>query len=239
MGKNEFMLIRHGYDDHSYIDGKMDTSLTSKGIETVNNVAKSIIYKVNSDKVIIRHSIKLRAKETAEIICEFFLKNNIDCKCISEIGLTELFQGEFNFSDIEHNSKIDFLQSCWDDFEECRLSGDLNHRFGQNKNKKIILTQGENHFEWSFRIANGVLNIIKDLEQSNQSINISHRGAILEIQNIVEMINGNISFNEIELYKTIWMNYCQDHLLHINDLEKAKVLTKQYIEKRRKNENSN
>lgn len=33
MRNNEFLVIRHSYDDHSYIDGKNDTSLTKDGIE--------------------------------------------------------------------------------------------------------------------------------------------------------------------------------------------------------------
>lgn len=232
MGKNSFIVIRHGYDDHSYIDGKNDTPLTSRGIEMATNAAHKVIYDVNSDKVIIRHSTKIRAKQTAEIICEYLLKNNIYCKIISDIGLTELFQGKFNFDGMEHTSKIDFLQSCWDDFEECRLSGDLSHHFGQNKSRDIVLSPGENHYEWSTRIARGLLNIIDDLEQTYQSINITHRGAIFELRNIIEMINGNILFDEIEYYNTVWMEYCQDSKLQINDLQKAKKLTKQYINQR-------
>lgn len=239
MEKNDFIVVRHGYDDHSYIDGKNDTPLTLKGIEMAKGAARNIIYKVNSDKVIVRYSTKLRAKETAEIICEYLLRANINCRSISDIGLAELFQGEFNFDNMEHKVKVDFLQSCWDDFEGCRLSGDLSHHFGQNKNRKVVLTAGENHFEWSTRIANGLLNIIGDLEQSYQSINVTHRGAIFELKNIIEMVNGNISFDEVEYYQTVWMGYCQDYLLHINDLEKAKILTKQYIYKRSRNENNN
>ena len=29
----EFLAIRHSYDDHSYIDGNNDTSLTENGVE--------------------------------------------------------------------------------------------------------------------------------------------------------------------------------------------------------------
>ena len=234
MEQNSFILLRHGYDDHSYIDGKNDTGLTTKGIEMAQNASSNLLYKVDNDKVVIRHSTKKRAKETAEIICEYFLKHNINCICINDNGLTELFQGNFNFGDMEHSKRVDFLQSCWDDFEYCRKSGNLNHHFGQNKDRKIVLTPGENHSEWSVRIANGVLNIINDLEQSYQSINVTHRGAILEIKKIIEMVNGKIQFNDVEQYETVWMNYCQDYLVNIDCLDKARVLTKKYICQRSK-----
>lgn len=238
MKKNDFILIRHSYDNHSYIDGKNDTGLTSNGIEIAKKASKELLYKIDTNNVIIRHSTKKRAIETAEILCEYILKNGIDCQCVKDIGLTELYQGEFNFYGMEHSARIDFLQSCWDDFEFCRNNGDLYHYFGQNKNSKIVLSPGENHAQRSVRIAKGVLNILDDLSKSFQSINVTHRGAILEIQKIVEMINGKITFDEIEKYKTIWMNYCQDYSLHIENLNAAKTLTKKYIKQRSRDENN-
>ena len=35
--KKDFIVMRHSYDDHSYIDGKNDTSLTKKGIDDIKN----------------------------------------------------------------------------------------------------------------------------------------------------------------------------------------------------------
>lgn len=238
MNKNDFILVRHSYDDHSYIDGKNDTSLTQNGIVIAREAAKKIIYKIDSNKVIIRYSTKKRARETAEIVGEYLSKNNIVCNYISDSGLTELFQGSFNFDGMEHIERVNFLQSCWDDFEFCRKNGDLNHRFGQNKSRKIILQFGENHSDWSVRIAKGLLNIINDLSQAHQTINITHRGAIFEIQKLIEMVNGKIGFDDVEKYETTWMNYCQDYLLHIEDLNVAKSLTKKYISKRSRNENN-
>ena len=86
MKKRDFMLVRHSYDDHSYIDGNNDTSLTLKGIEIAKKASEKILHKIDSDKVIIRHSVKRRAKETAEIIGELLIKNNIDCLCIKDNG---------------------------------------------------------------------------------------------------------------------------------------------------------
>ncbi len=238
MKKNDFLVVRHSYDDHSYIDGENDTGLTTKGIDIAKKASEDILYKIDSNSVVIRHSTKKRARETAEIIGEYLSKNNITCKLISDIGLTELFQGKFNFEGMEHLERVDFLQSCWDDFEFCRKNGDLGHHFGQNKSNKIVVKPGENHMEWSIRIANGMLNIIDDLSNSYQSINITHRGAIFEIQKLVEMINGEITFDDVEKYETKWMSYCNDYLLHIEDLDKAKILTKKYICKRCENENN-
>lgn len=238
MKENNFMVLRHSYDDHSFIDGKNDTGLTQNGITMAREAAEKILYKIDKKDIIIRHSTKKRAIETAKILHDCLVKNNYNCICINEPGLTELFQGTFNFEGMTHNERVDFLQSCWDDFENCRLNGDLTHRFGQNKDKNIILSPGENHAQWSMRIASGLLNIISDLENSYQSINITHRGATFEIKKLIEMVNGNIPMEEVELYQTIWMNYCQDYTFQINDLNKAKSLVKKYIKKRSNNENN-
>lgn len=238
MKENNFIVFRHSYDDHSFIDGKNDTGLTQNGITMAREAAEKIIYKIYKKDIIIRHSTKKRAIETAKILRDFLVKNNYNCICINEPGLTELFQGTFNFEGMTHNERVDFLQSCWDDFENCRLNGDLTHRFGQNKDKNIILSPGENHAQWSMRIASGLLNIISDLENSYQSINITHRGATFEIEKLIEMVNGNIQMEEVELYQTIWMNYCQDYTFQINDLNKVKSLVKKYIKKRSNYENN-
>lgn len=235
---NSFIVVRHSYDDHSYIDGKNDTSLTNDGIKIAKTTAEELAKKINSDNIIIRHSSKKRAAETAEIFCDYFLKKGLNSKYVEEPGLTELFQGKFNFDGMLHQEKINFLQSCWDDFELCRLNGNLQHNFGQNKDKNIVLTPGEKHLDWSIRIANGLLNIIDDIDASYQSINIAHRGAIYEIEQLVKLSNDIINFEDVEAYQTRWMKYCQDYNLEFNDLNKAKVKIKKYKELR-KNENNN
>lgn len=108
--------MRHSYDDHCYIDGKNDTGLTLDGIEIAMNASKSILYNIDSNKVIIRSSSKKRAIETAEIIGEILSKNHIDCTYINDNCLTELFQGRFNFDGMTHAERVNFLQECWDDF---------------------------------------------------------------------------------------------------------------------------
>lgn len=234
-----FIVVRHSYDDHSYIDGKNDTSLTKKGIEIANEAANKIVYNVESNNIVIRHSTKKRAIETAEIFCNHFIRKGFTCKCISDNGLTELYQGKFNFGEMTHLERVNFLQSCWDDFESCRMKGDFSHKFGQNKDRNIIVAPGENHAEWSVRIADGLLNIISDIENAYQSINIAHRGAIYEIEQLVKFLNGSIDITDIEKYQTRWMSYCQDYKLELDDTEKSKKMIKKYKNLRCKNENNN
>ena len=226
--KKDFIVMRHSYDDHSYIDGKNDTSLTENGIEIAKTAAIKVAEEIEGKNVIIRHSVKKRALETAEILCDYLLKKGFNCECVNEPGLTELFQGKFDFSKLTHEERVLFLQSCWDDFEDCRMNGDYRHNFGQNKDRSIILTPGANHIDWSLKIADGLLSTISDMEKDYQSIAIAHRGAIYMIEQLVRYANGAIPLEEIEKYHTRWMNYCQDYKVEINDLDNAKKLIKEY-----------
>lgn len=234
MEKNSFIILRHGYDDHSYIDGKNDTALIARGLSESELAGKKIVTMVDSRDTVIRHSTKQRAYQTASIIKRYLESSNINCSCTEDFGLTELFQGNFNFDGLTHEERVQFLQDCWTDFEKCRAEGNVYHRFGQNQDRSIILNLGENHAEWSVRIANGFLHIIDDLAKNNQSISVTHRGATFEIGRLVQMVNGKIPMNEVEQYKVVWMPYCQDYTFQIDNLDKAKSLVREYIDLRSK-----
>lgn len=229
---NNFMVVRHSYDDHSYIDGKNDTPLTPRGIDIAKKAIVHIEPKLQSNEIIITHSARKRALETTEIFYDYLLKKGFNCKYECDKNLTELYQGNLNFGDMSHEDRVNFLQSCWDDFEECRLNGILDHRFGQNKDRSVILNPGETHNEWSQRISSSLLNTINNIEQGYQVIDIVHRGVIYEIEQLVKLSNGEINYKDVEQYKTRWMEYCQDYILHLNDLDYAKETIKTYQRKR-------
>lgn len=232
MNCNDFIIMRHSYDDHSYIDGKNDTSLTQDGIAIAKAASEHILFMLDNKEIIVRYSAKQRAKETAEIICEDLYKRGFSFKCIQDIGLTELFQGKLNFNGMEHSERVNFLQSCWEDFEENRINGNLKHKFGEKKDKMIVLSPGENHAQWSARVGGAVINILSDLKSNAQSINITHRGATFEIQKIIDMANGKILMDKVEQYETVSMKYCQDFLLHVNDIDKATERVGEFINER-------
>lgn len=233
MKNNEFMLVRHSYDDHSYIDGKNDSPLNERGIQIAKEASEEILRSITDDReLVMRYSLKRRAKETAEIICDKLCKYNIPFILVKDAYLTELNQGKFNFYGMEHSQKVDFLQSCWDDFESERANGVLSHRFGEWKDRNIVLTPGENHLDFSVRMGLAVRNILEDMIENKQVIGITHRGATFEIQNIVKMMNGTLPIDKVELYKTIGMKYCEQHLLEIKDYLKAKRRIDEFIERR-------
>lgn len=232
MKENEFLIMRHSYDDHSYIDGKNDTALTTNGIQIAKDAAQEIVHKLDDRFVVIRYSSKIRARQTAEILSDLLQKRGINFICVEDKCLTELYQGKLNFCNMKHEDKVDFLQSCWDDFEYQREHGNLKHRFGEFKDRDIVIDFGENHAEWSARIGRAVLNIINEIESKHQVIGVTHRGASFAIQNIVKMANGLLQMDQVESYKTIRVKYCQDYLLSIDNFQLAKKRINDFVEER-------
>ena len=97
-----------------------------------------------------------------------------------------------------------------------------SHNFGQNKDRNVILAPGENHSEWSVRIASGLLNIIDDMTNSYQSISVTHRGAIFEIQQLIKMINDGLPMDEVEKYETNFKAFSTIDTCLISSTSKSK-----------------
>ena len=239
MKNNEFLVIRHSYDDHSYIDGKNDTSLTKEGIEIAKKMAINVLPKIDLNRnVRLRHSIKKRAVETAEILNEELYKHSIDHDIESEPNLTELFQGNFrNFDLMSHDQKVNFLQTCWEEFDSHRRDGNIDYRFGDNYNAHgknidgnfVAYPYGESQREFSIRIGKSLINICNFLMENEQSINITHRGATREIKNLVHSINTHTPVEQVKDYEIVGMKYGEIINCSIDDLFEARRILKEYI----------
>lgn len=240
MKNNEFLVIRHSYDDHSYIDGKNDTGLTRDGIEIAKKMAINVLPEIDLNRnVRLRHSTKKRAVETAEILNEELYRHSIDHDIAPDPNLTELFQGNFrNLNLMNHNQKIEFLQTCWEEFDSHRRNGDIDYRFGDNRNsyekrideKFVMHPYGETQRQFSSRIGTSLINICNFLMENEQSINITHRGATREIKNLVHSVNSNTPLEQVKDYEIVGMKYCEIVNCSIDDLFEATRILKSYVD---------
>ena len=53
------------------------------------------------------------------------------------------------------------------------------------------------------------------------------------MQNLFKVINNLENFENVEKYETIWMDYCKDFSIQINNTEHAKTRINNFIKKRR------
>ena len=239
MKNNEFLVVRHSYDDHSYIDGKNDTSLTKEGIEIAKKMSLDILPRLDLNRGLkLRHSVKKRAQETAEILNEELYKHSISHDIAPDPNLTELFQGNFhNLEQIDHKQRIDFLQSCWEEFDHHRKNGDVDYRFGDSMNVQknriderfILYPYGESQRQFSIRIGKAVLSICNFLIDDEQSINITHRGATREIKNLLHSVNTHTPLEQVKDYEIIGMKYGEIVECNIDNLFEARDILSRYI----------
>ncbi len=247
MKNNNFLVVRHSYDDHSYIDGRNDTSLTKEGIEIAKKMSVDILSRLDLDRNIkLRHSIKKRAQETAEILDEELYRHSISHDIAPDSNLTELFQGNFhNLELINHEQRVDFLQSCWEEFDHHRKTGDIDYRFGDSinaqknriDNRFIMYPYGESQRQFSIRIGSAVLNICDFLINDEQSINITHRGATREIKNLLHSVNTHTPLEQVKDYEIVGMKYGEIVDCNIDDLLEARDILDRYIKSQVKIDN--
>lgn len=210
----DFILMRHGYDDHSYIDGLNNTSLTKRGIEESRQAANKLVLRVgNLDRNITLHSSsKKRSIETSEIISEQFEQDKIPYTYTVDPNLQELNQGDMILDELSHEEKVTLLQSAWEAFDEERINGNNDYRFGQPHVKLLCEFVnppfGESQNQFATRIVKTFGEIIDDhLSTNDFPIVITHRGGIREIQNMTHAFNHHIPVSQSQVCEMSGLKY--------------------------------
>jgi broad specificity phosphatase PhoE len=209
-----FILMRHGYDDHSYIDGLNDTSLTEKGIAETRHMAGTLALQVYGleREIIIRSSSKKRSVETSEIIVEQFERDKIPYSYLVDQNLRELYQGNMKLYGLSHEEKVGLLQSAWEVFDAERVTGNDNYRFGQpHVHLRQVFVRppfGESQNQFTLRIAKSFMEAIDEsIMTDNLPLFITHRGGIREIQNMTYAFNNQLPVSQSQVYEMTGLVY--------------------------------
>ena len=212
--KIDFILMRHGYDDHSYIDGLNDTSLTERGINETKQAAKNLALQLGdlNQNIAIRSSSKKRSTETSEIIAEQFERDKISYTYSVDQNLRELYQGNMDLDGLSHEEKVNLLQSAWEAFDKERANGNDNYRFGQPHagliREFVNPPFGESQNQFTLRIAKSFSSIIDEqLSMYNFPIIITHRGGIREIKNMTHAFNNKIPVSQSQVVEMSGLKY--------------------------------
>lgn len=232
LGSSELLLVRHSYDDQSYIDGKYDASLTSKGIDIAQTMARQMVVILGDKEEIVvafHTSSKKRCVETAEIVCEELDKSKIPHLLRVDDNLRELYQGRIiNIDGLSHQERVTLLQLAWELFDEKRVAEDSKYHFGDpifESDKYNPLSNfikypyGESQDDFSIR-ASGALS---DILQTTSSVNnlpviITHRGGIREIQNLLFAINNHLPIQQSQVCEMAGLKYCEIIDIKIDDV---------------------
>jgi broad specificity phosphatase PhoE len=225
------LLIRHSHDNHSYIDGENNTSLTPQGehlaLEISQNIANLIDDKAYK-RVVVYSSDRKRATETAAILCEVLSSHKIQNGLHIDERLRELYQGKIlNIEKLSHIEKAKGLELEWERFDSERLGGNYFYKFGQqssaNSDDKFIASPyGESHDELSRRTKTALYNILQSaVDDSTLVIVITHRGIIREIFNVIGSINNHKPIVQNMDNEMKGWGYCVPEELIIKDINSA------------------
>jgi len=228
----DVLLMRHGYDDHGYIDGLNDTSLTADGIEIVRSASERYAKELGvscETGVALRTSSKRRAIETAEIMSEELHRHRIEHTASIDPSLRELCQGDMvGLEGKRHAERVRMLELGWEIFERERTNGNDDYRYGapdlssrryREFNTFIAPPYGESQNELSARVETGFVDSIAHALSSEQTpLFIAHRGTIREILNIVIAHNGGrYDVKQNEHIEMAGWKYCEMFKTTLND----------------------
>lgn len=223
MSEREVFLIRHGHDDHSYIDGNNNTSLTLKGIEGARQMGTKMAALLGDSDigvVDIHTSSRKRSVETAEILSEELDKSQIAHGFHVDERLKELYQGKIiNVDILTHQEKAALLQLAWEIFDEDRVEGGMDYHFGDFQSGEeahyplrgfIEDPYGESQGEFSYRIGSALHDILQDVvDKHGTPIVVAHRGGIREIRNILHATNNNLPVKQSSECEMSGLIYCE------------------------------
>lgn len=229
--KLNFSLMRHSYDDHSYIDGKNNTDLTHDGIKLAKEASVKISEKLKrkeTDIEIISTS-KIRGIHTAEILKERLDHIGVNSSLRIDKNFRELYQGEMDLSLMNHEDKIKFLESGWISFDKERRRGNNNYHFGEPHsdliNTNIIKPPyGESQNDFSNRIMKAIKKSLFEDDMNVSKIIITHRGGMREILNAVFASNNNLPFEQSDSCEMAGLKYCDFREVTLNDRDNFKKI---------------
>ena len=217
-------MMRHGYDDHSYIDGMNDASLTARGVEMAKVASEEyakLLYETCSNTPGLYVSSKKRAIETAEILSEELDRHKIEHTLKIEPAFRELYQGDMRgLRGKTHQERVRALEIGWEIFDRERKQGNYNYKYGTPDlsngeysifNDFIAPPYGESQREFATRTQQGLLNVLDESFTGDSTpFIVAHRGTVREILNVVSAHNsGSVDIPQDPSIEMAGWRYCE------------------------------
>lgn len=247
MNSGEILLVRHGADDESYIDGEFNTNLTNEGILQSRKMAKEVIKILNRNKVIdevqMYISDKKRSMETYEIIRDGLEKHSYQHTLSIDSRLCGLREGNIiNAESKNYQQKSDMLNSAWYVFDQARLNNNNNYHFGdpvldgayhKSIDDLIEYPYGESQNEFSNRVYYALSDMLSNTSVDKPSIVITHRGPISKIKHFIDSCNQSQSTEWHTNNELLKLDYSVVMELSVQDTIFCSNILKNYLDKKK------
>lgn len=204
------VLVRHGIDV-PVLSNDLDQPLieeTKSDIRFLGKQLGAFARCVKAPRIVLRHSTRLRAIQTAAIISDEFLCRDIPFEMIETIGVREIYQGDFvirnHVSGTEYKPLVDAWSAWQKNLDECELL----YRFGDPVIGDSGVTRfpeligwfkkfGEHQGDFSLRLYRMMTEVFKESSDNLQVI-VGHQASCSRIQRIIDATLQLKSINDFQ-----------------------------------------
>ena len=198
MDRSDLVLVRHGQDDETYIDGKFDNPLLSSSHASIKMLGEQIFRHADNDdyrNVRIVASPKRRTAQTSELLADRLSQYGMPVSVEIDQGVRELYQGIHRIDGFTYDELVRRLQLSWAAYALAIKDNDLDYRFGSpdspilSEQEKDILgngyvSHGENQTEFLERVYRFLLTIVHK-DSLGLDVVVAHQATVSKAQRVL------------------------------------------------------
>lgn len=199
---SHMILVRHGVDIPT-LSKDLNQPLTEETKPDIRALGKQMIRffgRIGTTKIIVRHSNRLRAIQTTDILAEELFGANFSTEIHEAVGVREIYQGNFKIlEDHVHGTEYKPLVDAWTVWQQKLDACELLYRFGNPVTDSSGSAQhpelvgwfeefGEHQADFSLRLYRLLADTFEDAERGFQVI-IGHQASCSRIQRILDAVS--------------------------------------------------
>lgn len=191
------VLIRHGIDV-PILSQDLNQPLIEETKPDIRTLSKQLIKlcgRIGANRIVLRHSNRLRAIQTASIIAEELFTIDMPTEIMETSGVREIYQGDFIIRDHVIGTEYKPLVDAWNAWQKKLDACELLYRFGNplaDNSGKVEFPElvgwfkefGEHQGDFSLRLYR-MLKEIFEVSGDDLQVIVGHQASCSRIQRIV------------------------------------------------------
>ena len=196
------VLIRHGIDA-PVLSQDLNQPLIEETKPDIRILGKHLIRfcgRIGADRIVLRHSNRLRAIQTASIIAEELFAIDMPTEIMETAGVREIYQGDFIIKDYVIGMEYKPLVDAWNAWQKKLNACELLYRFGDpltDNSGKAEFPElvgwfkefGEHQGDFSLRLYRMLKDVFEEPGDGLQVI-VGHQASCSRMQRIISAALG-------------------------------------------------
>jgi broad specificity phosphatase PhoE len=181
---------------------------TKPDIMTLSKQMIRLCGRIRADRIVLRHSNRLRAIQTASIIAEELFAVDMPIEIVETAGVQEIYQGDFIIKDHVTGTEYKPLVDAWNAWQKKLNACELLYRFGDplvDNSEKAEFPElvgwfkgfGEHQGDFSLRLYY-MLKEVFEVSSNDLQVIVGHQASCSRIQRIISAVLGLNSANDFK-----------------------------------------